>query len=95
MKTYSIPAMSLENEFFDLRFVGSYIDGLVKSTNDQDYSVVYEWDEDGPGSGRPPVAVLRRVGSAWDRRAVLVTGKTMQDGEVHYTWSVDEYDNRH
>lgn len=72
MSCYSIPAMTMENEFVDLVFVGRYVDDLVKRTGDLDYAIVYEWDEDGPG-GWPPVAVLARLDGRWWRRPVLVT----------------------
>jgi len=72
MSYYSIPAMTMENEFSDLAWVGRYVDGLVKRTGDLDYAIVYEWDENGPGNW-PPVAVLARLDGRWWRRSVLVT----------------------
>lgn len=72
MSCYSIPAMTMENEFVDLVWVGRYVDDLVKRTGDLDYAIVYEWDEDGPGDW-PPVAVLARLDGRWWRRPVLVT----------------------
>lgn len=74
MSCYSIRALSMSNEFTNLVFVGKYVDDLVKRTGDVDYSVVYEWGENGPGDW-PPVAVLARLNGKWWRRAVLVTGK--------------------
>lgn len=94
MSCYSLPAMSFHNEFVDLEFVAGYVDSLVKSTGDQDYAVVYEWDEDGPDSGRPPVAVLLRIDGAWERRAVLVTSH-VSHGRFEYSWDVDGSVNVH
>ena len=64
---YSIPAMTMENEFSDLDYVGKLVDKLVASSGDQDYRTVYEWDERGPGD-HSPRAVLLRVGDGWQRR---------------------------
>lgn len=78
MSCYSIPAMSMENEFANLTWLAKYVDGLVEKTGDLDYSIVYEWDDDGP-NGWPPTAVLVRLDGRWWRRPVLVT--TTQDRE--------------
>jgi hypothetical protein len=64
---YSIPALTMYNEFANLAAVGRYVDLLIASTGDQNYAVVYEWDEDGPSSGRPFIAQLKRVNGAWER----------------------------
>jgi len=72
---YIIPAMSFENRFEDLDFVARYVDGLLKSTGDSDYGVVYEWCDSGP-PGWPPIAVLHREGGQWLRRRVLVSAKS-------------------
>jgi hypothetical protein len=77
MITFSIPALTMENEFHDLVFVGRYVDDLVERTKDLDYAIVYEWDDDGPGDW-PPVAVLARLNGKWWRRPVLVSGKRGQ-----------------
>jgi hypothetical protein len=79
MSCYSIPAMTMENEFVDLVWVGRYVDGLIERTCDLDYAIVYEWDDDGPGDW-PPVAVLARLNGKWWRREVLVTGKRDKHG---------------
>lgn len=79
MSLYSIPALTMDSEFADLVFVGRYVDDLVKRTGDLDYSIVYEWDEHGPG-GWPPVAVLARLDGRWWRRSVLVSSKRAKDG---------------
>lgn len=63
MTCYSIPAMSMENEFVSLGVLAGIVDDLVQRTGDNDYAVVYEW-EDFPGDGRP-VAVYARVGGRW------------------------------
>lgn len=87
MTSYSIPAMTMENEFSDLAWVGRYVDDLVKRTGDLDYCIVYEWGEDGPAKW-PPVAVLVRLDGRWWRREVLVTvarnrhGKCLFDLEL-------------
>lgn len=72
MTCYSIRAMTIENEFVDLDFVGRYVDDLVKRTGDLDYSIVYEWGESGPGDGSP-VAVLAWLDGRWWRRVVPVS----------------------
>lgn len=70
---YTIPALSQEDEFFDLAYVAKYVDRLLKSTGgDLDYGVVYEWIRDDCRDG-PPDAVLMRVAGNWVRRAVLAT----------------------
>lgn len=92
---YSIPAMTMHNEFINLDYVAKYVDQLVKSTGDMDYAVVYEWDEDGPDSGRPPVCVLLRIAGAWERRAVLVTSQAARSGDVVFTCDLVESANMH
>lgn len=79
MTTYSIPAMTMENEFNDLVWVGHYVDGLVEKFGN-DYAIVYEWDDRGPGQW-PPVAVLARLNGRWSRR--LVPGSDKQKGDVN------------
>lgn len=74
MSIYSIRALTMENEFTDLVFVGKYVDDLVKRTGDLGYSIVYEWGDDGPGDW-PPVAVLARLDGRWWRRQIPATGK--------------------
>jgi len=83
MSCYSIPAMTMENEFANLAFVGRYVDDLVKRTGDLDYSIVYEWGEDGPNDW-PPVAVLARLDNRWWRRPVLVTAEWQRKGECKF-----------
>jgi len=72
MTSYSIPAMTMENEFSDLVYVGNYVDELIKKLGN-DYAIVYEWDERGPGEWSP-VAVLARVNGRWSRRLVPGAG---------------------
>jgi len=88
--TYSLPAMSMANEFADLKFLAGYVDRLVASTGDRDYAVVYEWDEDGSESGRPPVAVLLRSGKQWHRRRVLATSVRRRHSQHGYVWEVEQ-----
>lgn len=83
MTCYSIPAMASTNEFANLDFVGKYVDDLVKRTGDLDYSIVWEWDDRGPGP-QPPVAVLARLDGRWWRRPVLVTSKRDKDGHFKF-----------
>jgi hypothetical protein len=71
MTCFSIPAMSHENEFTDLVWLGLYVDKLVESSGDNSYAIVYEWDGDSPGDG-PLVAVLARLGGRWSRRVLPV-----------------------
>lgn len=59
---YSIPAMTMENEFTDLDFVGRYVDALIPS--DPEYATVYQWN--GDEIKGPPDVVLVRVGSTWE-----------------------------
>lgn len=73
MSLYSIPALTMENEFVDLVFVGNYVDDLVKKFGD-DYAIVYEWGEKGVGQGLP-VAILARLNGSWSRRLVPRSGK--------------------
>ena len=83
MSSYSIPAMSHENEFADLVWVGKYVDRLIQSSGDLDYAIVYEWDDNGPGDW-PPVAVLARLGDRWWRRPVLVTSRQAKGGAFKF-----------
>lgn len=89
MSCYSIPAMTMENEFLDLVWVGRYVDDLVKRTGDLDYAIVYEWDEEGPGRW-PPVAVLARLDGRWWRRPVLVTVARDRHGVCKFDLDVVE-----
>lgn len=73
MTIYTVPAMAMTNEFADLAFVASYVDRLMASTGDIDYGVVFEWDDDGPVPGRPPIAFLTRRKGGWKRSFVLRT----------------------
>jgi hypothetical protein len=59
---YSIPALTLENEFVDLAFVGGYVDSLIEL--DPSYAIVHQWNGDHIKGA--PDAVLRRVGSGWE-----------------------------
>jgi hypothetical protein len=61
MTVYSIPALTMENQFIDLVYVAGYVDHLVKISSD--YATVYRWD--GHSIDGPPDAVLLRVGSTW------------------------------
>lgn len=87
MSIYSIPAMSSENEFTDLTWLGKYVDNLVKNSGDQDYAVVYEWGPHGPGDW-PPLAVLLRIEGEWVRRDVQVSIMRGKDGHCHYDWEL-------
>jgi hypothetical protein len=70
---YMIPALTHENEFFDLELVGRYVDRLIKSSGDRQYGVVYEWTRDDFRDG-PPDSILMRLSSGdWLRRVVLAT----------------------
>ena len=42
MKTYTIPALAFENEFTNLDWIGSYVDGLMASQEETAYGVIYE-----------------------------------------------------
>lgn len=83
MSCYSIPALTMKNEFSDLVWVGRYVDDLVQRTGDLDYSIVYEWDHNGPGAW-PPVAALVRLDGKWWRREVLVTSYRFKTGVLEY-----------
>jgi hypothetical protein len=74
MKTYTIPALAFENEFTNLDWIGTYVDGLMASQGETAYGVIYEWDDDS-SSKWPPVAVLRRRDGKWFRRPVLLSGR--------------------
>lgn len=89
MSCYSIPAMTMTNEFSNLEWVGRYVDDLVKRTGDNDYAIVYEWDDNGPG-GWPPVAVLARLDGRWWRREILVTVKRKKDGSCQFDLDVSD-----
>lgn len=89
MSIYTIPAMTMVNEFANLVFVGQYVDELIKRTGDLDYSIVWEWDESGPGDW-PPVAVLARLNGKWWRRPVLVTSHQEKDGRVKFDFEFAE-----
>jgi hypothetical protein len=89
MTTFSIPAMSAENEFHDLVFVGRYVDKLLESSGDLDYAIVYEWDDRGPGEW-PPVAVLARLNGKWWRREVLVTVARTKTGVCKFDLELAE-----
>jgi hypothetical protein len=88
MSSYSIPAMSLTNEFLDLNFVAKHVDQLLATTGDQDYAVVYEWGTHGSGP-YPPLAVLYRVQGEWVRREVSVTIRRSPNGKAEYSWTVE------
>lgn len=83
MSCFSIPALTMANEFLDLVFVGRYVDDLVERTGDLDYAIVYEWDDNGPGEW-PPVAVLARLNGKWWRREVLVTVTRTKTGACKF-----------
>ena len=59
---YSIPALTMENEFVDLDFVGHYVDSLIAI--DPEYATVFQWN--GDEMKGPPDVVLMRVGSTWE-----------------------------
>lgn len=94
MNRYSIPAMSASMEFSSLDYLAKYINHLVKTTGDNDYSVVYEWGDHGPGP-YPPLAVLYLIEGEWVRREVLVTIVQKKDGSCEYKWSVEGSVNGH
>lgn len=88
MTCYSIPSMSMENEFRDLGFVAKYVDHLLSVTDDPDYATVYEWSDDGPGP-YSPLAILTRVENGWCRRVVLTSEKVSKSyGKC--TWFLGE-----
>lgn len=91
MSCYSIPAMTMENQFASLTLLARYVDDLVKRTGDADYATVYEWGLDGPGDW-PPIAVLVRVDGQWVRRKTLVTIRQNSDGTCFFHWEVDPSD---
>ena len=62
MMIYSIPALTMENEFVDLVYLGVYVDSLVKIS--PEYATVHRWD--GDVMDGPPDAVLLRIGSTWE-----------------------------
>jgi hypothetical protein len=64
---YSIPALTFDNEFTDLSFVGNYVDSLISI--DPEYATVYQWN--GDEMKGPPDVVLRRVGSAWEKPSLV------------------------
>lgn len=67
MSTYSLPQMSMSNEFNDLAFLGRLVDDLLK-TGIPEYAFAYEW-KCGPNLEVPPVAVLYRKNGTWTRQA--------------------------
>jgi hypothetical protein len=89
MSCYSIPAMTMQNEFSNLVWVGRYVDGLIDRTKDLDYGIVYEWGVEGPGDW-PPIAVLTRVDGQWSRRETLVTIRQNSDGTCFFHWELDQ-----
>ena len=62
MTVYSIPALSMENEFVDLDFVTRCVDSLILIS--PEYDTVYQWNGDFVDG--PPHVILRRVGSTWE-----------------------------
>jgi hypothetical protein len=62
MMIYSIPALTMENEFADLAWLGAYVDRLVKISSE--YATVHRWN--GDSMEGPPDDVLLRVGSTWE-----------------------------
>lgn len=62
MMVYSIPALTMENEFTDLVWLGGYVDSLVKIS--PEYATVHQWN--GDSMEGPPDVVLLRVGSIWE-----------------------------
>lgn len=83
---YQFPMMTTEHEFVDLDFVASYSDAMIEKTGDQDWGVVYEYEDDDDRSlddaCPPPRAVLLRQDGQWVRRLVrasLVNGKWFMD----------------
>jgi hypothetical protein len=91
MSRYSIPAMSLNNEFSDLNFVAKYVDQLVSTTGDSDYGVVFEWDDNGPVPGGPPVAFLTRRKGGWKRSVVSRYGPGTDDWELGNPEDVNDH----
>ncbi len=89
MKSYSIPAMSFQNEFADLAWVGSYVDSLVASTNDQDYRIVFEWGSAGPGD-YPPRKAWRRIANGWEQLAIVLDCVRQRDNSYRQTFTVEE-----
>lgn len=85
MTVYSIPALGFDNEFISLDYVAKYVDSLMSSSKKSGfmgYSLVYEWDERGPGD-RPPQGALRRLpGEGWERLVVL--GQCIPNGDNTY-----------
>lgn len=62
MSVYSIPALSMENEFINLAYVARYVDDLLKIS--PEYAIVYQWNSDFMDG--PPDVVLRRIGPTWE-----------------------------
>jgi hypothetical protein len=88
---YRLPALTDEHEFVDLVFLARYVDDLVSQTGNQDFAVVYEWnDTDDQGQfidlveGAPPDAVLLRIAGAWVRRRCVATPRG--DGDFVLTF---------
>lgn len=72
---YQFPAMADEHEFVDLDFVTRYSDSMIAKTGNQDWGVVYEYQDDDLDDGAcpPPRAVLLRLDGQWLRRSVRAT----------------------
>jgi len=69
---YQLPMMTMEHEFADLVFVARYVDSMIAQTGDQDWGVVYEYNDDDLDDGAfpPPRVVLLRQDGQWLRRSV-------------------------
>jgi len=82
---YSIPALGFVNEFVNLDYLAKYVDALLSSSevsSSMGYSLVYEWDQRGPGE-RPPMGALRRIpGKGWER--LVVVGQCIPNGDNTY-----------
>lgn len=61
MTVYSIPALTMENEFIDLVRLAAYVDALVAIS--KEYATVHQWN--GDVMDGPPDVVLHRVGAIW------------------------------
>lgn len=93
---YSLPALSNDNEFTDLAFVGRYVDGLFADTGNRDYLVVYEWDDESQVidddddaesvdvTDNPPDAVLLRIDGKWERQRVKSTLRPDGDYDLSF-----------
>lgn len=69
---YQLPMMTMEHEFADLAFVARYVDSMIAQTGNQDWGVVYEYNDDDLDDGAfpPPRVVLLRQDGQWLRRSV-------------------------